>query len=187
MPNIGRLNLIDFSVLILFLIAFYNSIRGGLLIEILKTISIVLIGFFSFHYYIFFSGRLKKLIFLNKNLESLSFILIFVSLWFVSFIFRKIIVLIFNKKEKISTLERLIAGLFCIFRFSFVLSLIIFIISSFSFNTDCKKSFSYNFKNFTPFLYINFVKLINKFNYNLKINEKVVKYYETKRDISKNN
>jgi len=187
MPNIGKLNLIDFIVSILFLITLYNSIRGSLLREILKIISILFLSFFSFHYYVFLSKKLEKLVFLNKNLESLSFILIFVSLWFISFIFRKIFNLIFSRKEKISTLERLITGLFCIFRFSFVLSLIIFIISNFSLKIDYKKSFSYNFKNFAPFLYINFIKSINKFNYNFKINKKIISYYETKRDIPKNN
>ncbi|MCM8786824.1 MAG: CvpA family protein [Candidatus Omnitrophica bacterium] len=189
-----KIGIIDIIFLIIFFRIVYISILKGIAVEILKFIALIVALFFSFHYYSYLPKLPQKFIsFVPKErCAFLIFIIIFLGILVIFSFLIKILSLLFDKKKELSNLEKWIALFVGIIRFSFLVSILIFVASIFPISMVKEKILANSisvglFSKIAPFGYFSIVKLSKMINPNIEINMNIQKYYEVKRNLSKNN
>jgi hypothetical protein len=109
---------------------------------------------------------------LPNFLKGLSFLLIFVGIYLIFYLIRKIISLLLKPNEPLPK-ERLISLLLGGFRFTFISSLIFFLIYLSPKEINFQKSWFYGFKNIAPKTYLFLLNIYHRFNSKNELNKDV--------------
>jgi uncharacterized membrane protein required for colicin V production len=178
---------IDIFFLILCLRILYISVSRGIVCEVLKIIGLLAGALFAFQYYSSIAATASNKIpfFRKEHLEGVVFFLILLVIGIV-FHFVQLIVTFLFKREQIPRGERWLSFFLGGTRVSFSLSVIIFLLSLFSFTPqDIYRTISYGlFKNIAPKVYLVSFGFYNKINPKAVLNKEVEAYYETEKSLS---
>lgn len=189
MNIIENLTIVDFVFFVLSVLLIFRAVLKGVLKELVRVFGVLCGTLLAFQYYDSLAQKIgEKALFLNKEYFVLiSFFSLYCFGTFVFFILGSVIGAFIKKKEYFVP-ERIVALFIGTGHAFFLVSVIIFML--FLSPMDPKKfSSSLAFrtlKNVAPGIYLGTITLYNKGKGKLEVNQEVVRYYEAKDVVSRN-